>query len=307
MSIAPSAHNTGMSSVRRNVTSTGMLLAARKQAPLRAAEAQARVLQQPLGDFGQAAFAGNTDAKVRHRNYKLRSYELRMESSGGQCGRLLSGNSAKRDICCYTISSRPLPASGLLIQARRPKPPRQFSFQLRQPDALNRHQHEQMVHQIAGLVENMSPPRVAGFGRRLKQLGRLLDQLDANFLDAPFKQLGRVRVRRRVGLAILDRGHELGEHMILLVHDRPRKSGSGRYTIDVRTQFINYSHFFMPTALDCWYLTGPTASGKTAVGVELARLIDAEIISLDSMAVYRGMDIGTAKPTAAERQRSRTT
>jgi tRNA dimethylallyltransferase len=50
-----------------------------------------------------------------------------------------------------------------------------------------------------------------------------------------------------------------------------------------------------------WYLTGPTASGKTAVGSELARLLDAEIISLDSMAVYRGMDIGTAKSTTAER------
>jgi tRNA dimethylallyltransferase len=50
-----------------------------------------------------------------------------------------------------------------------------------------------------------------------------------------------------------------------------------------------------------WYLTGPTAAGKTAVGIELARRIGAEIISLDSMAIYRGMDIGTAKPTAAER------
>jgi tRNA dimethylallyltransferase len=58
----------------------------------------------------------------------------------------------------------------------------------------------------------------------------------------------------------------------------------------------------MPDATDCWYLTGPTASGKTAVGVELARLLNAEIVSLDSMAVYRGMDIGTAKPTTDERQ-----
>ena len=49
------------------------------------------------------------------------------------------------------------------------------------------------------------------------------------------------------------------------------------------------------------YLTGPTASGKTAVGVELARLLDAEIIALDSMTLYHGMDIGTAKPTASER------
>lgn len=54
-------------------------------------------------------------------------------------------------------------------------------------------------------------------------------------------------------------------------------------------------------ALDCWYLSGPTASGKTSIGLELAKRLNAEIISLDSMAVYIGMDIGTAKPSAAER------
>jgi tRNA dimethylallyltransferase len=53
---------------------------------------------------------------------------------------------------------------------------------------------------------------------------------------------------------------------------------------------------------NAWYLTGPTASGKTAVGIELARQIGAEIISLDSMALYRGMDIGTAKPTVEEQR-----
>ncbi|MFT5527020.1 MAG: tRNA dimethylallyltransferase [Pirellulaceae bacterium] len=59
----------------------------------------------------------------------------------------------------------------------------------------------------------------------------------------------------------------------------------------------------LPTqpALDCWYLTGATASGKTAVGVELAEKLNAEIISLDSMAIYREMDIGTAKPTLEQR------
>jgi tRNA dimethylallyltransferase len=56
-----------------------------------------------------------------------------------------------------------------------------------------------------------------------------------------------------------------------------------------------------PFPAQCVYLTGPTASGKTAVGVELARLLGAEIIALDSMTLYRGMDIGTAKPTADER------
>lgn len=49
------------------------------------------------------------------------------------------------------------------------------------------------------------------------------------------------------------------------------------------------------------FLTGPTASGKTAVGIALARRINAEIVSLDSMAVYRGMMIGTAMPTPGER------
>lgn len=53
---------------------------------------------------------------------------------------------------------------------------------------------------------------------------------------------------------------------------------------------------------DCWYLTGPTAAGKTSVGLELAQRLDAEIISLDSMALYRGMDIGTATPTAEQRR-----
>jgi tRNA dimethylallyltransferase len=55
--------------------------------------------------------------------------------------------------------------------------------------------------------------------------------------------------------------------------------------------------------LDCWYLTGPTASGKSAVGVELALQIGAEIISMDSMALYRRMDIGTAKPSQSQRRR----
>ena len=58
-----------------------------------------------------------------------------------------------------------------------------------------------------------------------------------------------------------------------------------------------------PAASGCWYLSGPTAAGKTKVGLELAERINAEIISLDSMSVYQGMDIGTAKPTAAERAR----
>jgi tRNA dimethylallyltransferase len=49
-------------------------------------------------------------------------------------------------------------------------------------------------------------------------------------------------------------------------------------------------------------LMGPTASGKTALGVEIAKKLDGEIISVDSALVYRGMDIGTAKPDKKERE-----
>ena len=48
-------------------------------------------------------------------------------------------------------------------------------------------------------------------------------------------------------------------------------------------------------------IAGPTASGKTALSIALAKELDAEIVSCDSMQVYRRMDIGTAKPTVEER------
>ncbi len=50
-------------------------------------------------------------------------------------------------------------------------------------------------------------------------------------------------------------------------------------------------------------LAGPTAVGKSTIAVELAQRIGGEVISVDSMQVYRGMDIGTAKPTAEQRAR----
>jgi tRNA dimethylallyltransferase len=50
-------------------------------------------------------------------------------------------------------------------------------------------------------------------------------------------------------------------------------------------------------------LVGPTASGKTEAGIAIAEALGAEICSVDSMLVYRGMDLGTAKPTPAQRAR----
>ncbi len=48
-------------------------------------------------------------------------------------------------------------------------------------------------------------------------------------------------------------------------------------------------------------VAGPTASGKTSLAVALARRVGGEIVNADSQQVYRGLDVGTAKPTAAER------
>ena len=49
-------------------------------------------------------------------------------------------------------------------------------------------------------------------------------------------------------------------------------------------------------------VVGPTASGKTALGVELAKAYNGEVVSADSMQIYKGMDIATAKPTPEEMQ-----
>jgi tRNA dimethylallyltransferase len=54
---------------------------------------------------------------------------------------------------------------------------------------------------------------------------------------------------------------------------------------------------------ECWFLTGPTACGKTASSLSLAEQLNGEIVALDSMSLYRRMDIGTAKPTLVQRRR----
>ena len=56
----------------------------------------------------------------------------------------------------------------------------------------------------------------------------------------------------------------------------------------------------MKSPLIC--IVGPTAVGKTKIAIQLAQHLDAEIVSLDSRQIYRGMDIGTAKPTPDQRQ-----
>ncbi len=67
---------------------------------------------------------------------------------------------------------------------------------------------------------------------------------------------------------------------------------------------VNYIHIFAKMVKNPKIISiiGPTASGKTGLAMTLARELDSEIVSADSRQVYRGMDIGTAKPTRAERE-----
>ena len=65
-----------------------------------------------------------------------------------------------------------------------------------------------------------------------------------------------------------------------------------------------YARFVSRSNLDPVFLVGPTAVGKSEVALLLAMEMNAEIVSADSVQVYRGMDIGTAKPTKEERSRA---
>jgi tRNA dimethylallyltransferase len=69
-----------------------------------------------------------------------------------------------------------------------------------------------------------------------------------------------------------------------------------------KTYSVNNIEFSPELLRECWFLAGPTASGKSAVALQLAQELDAEIIALDSMTIYQGMDIGTAKPTLEEQR-----
>ena len=54
-----------------------------------------------------------------------------------------------------------------------------------------------------------------------------------------------------------------------------------------------------------YVLAGPTGSGKTSASIRLAKTLDAEIVCVDSMSIYKNMDVGTAKVSPKERQKVR--
>ncbi len=56
----------------------------------------------------------------------------------------------------------------------------------------------------------------------------------------------------------------------------------------------------LPSASPLWVIVGPTAVGKTAFAIGFAEAVGGEIVSADSRLLYRGMDIGTAKPSPQE-------
>jgi len=74
----------------------------------------------------------------------------------------------------------------------------------------------------------------------------------------------------------------------------------GQYFQEIRSQ-LNLDE--MPQSSPLVVIVGPTAVGKTLKAIQLAELMNGEIVSADSRLFYRGMDIGTAKPSASERAR----
>ena len=70
------------------------------------------------------------------------------------------------------------------------------------------------------------------------------------------------------------------------------------------SSFICYtlSNFWSDFMQEIIVIVGPTGVGKTKLSIELAKRLDAEIINGDSVAIYRGLDIGSAKPTIEERE-----
>ena len=79
----------------------------------------------------------------------------------------------------------------------------------------------------------------------------------------------------------------------------------GRCVILARLRLTRTREITSGESCDVIATVGPTAAGKTAVAIELVESIGGEIVSADSMAVYLGMDVGTAKPTDDERSRAR--
>jgi tRNA dimethylallyltransferase len=89
---------------------------------------------------------------------------------------------------------------------------------------------------------------------------------------------------------------------VLALFSETTKSSIMSFSNSPTTLHSEFGAWIKPPIENAWFLTGPTASGKSEVSLQLARKLDAEIISVDSMAVYKGMDIGTAKPSLMERE-----
>ena len=153
-----------------------------------------------------------------------------------------------------------------------------------------------MVCQIGGFRHDA----VIGLaGGRGDQFGRFFRHLRADFCDASDEEPAGVRSVGRGVFARVDDPFEAFERFSQTRHpmapdDSPTVACPGDDAAAVaplRGPQLD---------ADCWFLSGPTAAGKTALAIHLARRLDAEIVSVDSMAVYRGLDIGTAKPSPAE-------
>ena len=156
------------------------------------------------------------------------------------------------------------------------------------------------------------------FGENESPRELLLEALDE--WQAGRGQVTRERMRRRVAQMACKHAIKGGDHlnetqvsgflreilrsdsMPTCPHGRPIVTEITRYALEKRFKRVAVkgadSMGKKPAVIA---VAGPTASGKSDLGLALARRLDGEIICMDSMQIYRRMDIGTAKPTAQER------
>ena len=134
--------------------------------------------------------------------------------------------------------------------------------------------------------------------RPATKAGTMPDQIAKDVVQERFDRL--VALQERISLQKMEAMR--GRTVEVLVEGTGRKGG-----VQGRTRTNKVVH--LPgEALPGTFLharVGPTASGKSVAGIAVAESLGAEIVSVDSMLVYRGMDIGTAKPTPQDRLRIR--
>jgi len=205
-------------------------------------------------------------------------------------------------------------SGGLFIETGDAEPAGKRLLDLLEREVAGGQQHQQMVQQVGRLRDDPVVGLAAG---SLDKFRRLLRHFPGNRRHPSGKQPGGVGSRGIATLPgddhlfkLLDHGSDSthSQHPLQSCRDRPGPTANPKPDFTMPPGGSRPPAPTMPVAApqladDCLILTGPTATGKSAVALKMAEQLDAEILSVDSIAVYRTLDIGSAKPDARARGR----